>query len=163
MEPFVPFKAEDLETIQKYEVLAVNFKRLLSQIFTQVAIDYQILVGKAQNHGPFSGWHFKMRNYRCWFGVCFKDKNFLGTRFQIQVAEMKPEFVDILKEKGYAKIVWDRASWMSKEQPTQAFQIQDRVGQVKVFRDIADSHLTVVSTVEAQIEAGGSIPLTPIN
>lgn len=162
MEPFVPLKPEDVEIVRKYEQLAVNFKRLLSQIFTQVAIDYKILVGKPQNHGPFTGWHFKFRDHRCWFGVCFKDQNFLGTRFQINLDGAKPELKEALKAKGYGEVAWDRAVWMSKEQPTRAFDVADRVGQVKIFRDIADHHLAVISAVEAQLEAGGSIPLTPI-
>ena len=162
MEPFVPFKSEDLEIVRQYEAVAINFKRLLSQIFTQIAIDYKILVGRAQSHGSFSGWHFTFRDRRCWFGVCFKDKNFLGTRFQVQATGVKPEFKDALKAKGYVEIVWDRASWMGKEQPTEALKVSDRVEQVKVFRDIADRHLSAVSAVEAQLEAGGSIPLTQI-
>lgn len=163
MEPYVVIKPEDLELIKKYEKLSVNFKRLLSQIFTLVAIDYKILVGRAQLYGDFSGWHFKFRDYRCWFGVCFKSENFLGTRFHVQTEGTKPGFREgILKVQGFEEFTWDKMTWAGRGQPTKALEISDRDQQIRTFSDIANSHLAVIEAVEAQIGAGGGIPLKPI-
>jgi hypothetical protein len=163
MEPYAIIKPEDLELIKKYEKLEMNFKRLLSQIFTLVAIDYKVLVGRAQVYQVYNGWHFKFKDYRCWFGVCFKSENFLGTRFQVQAEGAKPGFKEaILKVKGFEEVTWEKVSWLGREQPTKALEITDRDQQIKAFSDVANSHLSVIEAVEAQLGAGGSIPLKPI-
>jgi hypothetical protein len=163
MEPYAVIKPEDLEVIKQYEKLEMNFKRLLSQIFTLVAIEYKILVGRAQIFNAFSGWHFKFKDYRCWFGVCFKSENFLVTRFHVQTEGTMAGFKEaLLKVKGFEEMTWDKAVWLGREQPTKALEIADRDQQIKVFSDIANSYLSAIVAVEAQLGAGGSIPLKPI-
>jgi hypothetical protein len=163
MEPYAVIKPEDLEAVKKYEKLEMNFKRLLSQIFTLVAIEYKILVGRAQAYNTFSGWHFRFKDYRCWFGVCFKSENFLGTRFQVQTEGTMAGFKEaMLKVKGFEEVTWEKAIWLGREQPTKALEITDRDQQIKVFSEIANSHLAAIVAVEAQLSAGGSIPLKPI-
>jgi hypothetical protein len=163
MEPYVTIKPEDLEVVKKYEKLEMNFKRLLSQIFTLVAIEYKILVGRAQAYNTFSGWHFRFKDYRCWFGVCFKSENFLGTRFQVQTEGTMTGFKEaLLKIKGFEEVTWDKAVWLGREQPTKALEITDRDQQIKAFSEIANSQLAAIVAVEAQLSAGGSIPLKPI-
>jgi len=164
MEPFSVINPNDLELVRKFEKLTVNFKRLLSQIFTLVAIDYKILVGRAQAHGDFTGWHFKFKDYRCWFGICFKGENFLGTRFQVQIDGTKAGFKEaFLKIKGFEEITWEKTGWVGRDQPTQAVEVTNRDQQVRVFSEVANSHLSVIEAVEAQIGvADGGIPLKPI-
>ena len=163
MEPYAVIKLDDLELIKKYEKIAGNFKRLLSQIFTLIAIDYKILVGRAQIYGDFTGWHFTFKDYRCWFGVCFKSENFLGTRFQVRAEGAKAGFKEaILKVKDFEEVTWEKVSWLGREEPTKALEITDRDRQIRAFSDIANSHLSVIEAVEAQLGAGGSIPLKPI-
>jgi len=162
MEPYAVIGPDDLELIKQYEKLAANFKRLLSQVFMMVVIDYEILVGRAQNYGDFSGWHIKFKDRRCWYGICFKSENFLGTRFQIQTEGTKEGFKETLKAKGFDEITWEKMSWMGREQPTKALEITDKDQQIKAFSDIACKHLAVVEAVMAQLEAGGSIPLKQI-
>ncbi len=164
MEPFVVIKPEALEIVQQHEKLSQNFKRLLSQIFTLVAIDYKILVGRAQVYGDFSGWHFKFKDYPCWFGVCFKSGNFLGTRFQMKVDGVKPAFKEALaKIKGFEETTWDKGLWMGREQQTKAIEVSNRDQQVRVFSEIVVAHLNVITAVEAQIGTPeGDIPLKPM-
>jgi len=156
MEPFSPFVGEDLELVKRYERLSVNLGRLLSQIFTNLAIDFKISILRSQDWKHFRGWHFKFKEHKCWYGISFASATFLRTRFQVLVDGDWQTLRDGLKAKGYAELSWnDKGPWLAKEQPTEALGVTDRDEQIKAFTDIVKSHLNVIETLEFQ--APGSL------
>ncbi len=151
MEPFVPFVGDDLELIKRYERLSVNLSRLLSQIFTNLAIDFKISILRSQDYKHFRGWHFKFKEHKCWFGVSFASATFLRTRFQILVDGDWHTMRDGLKAKGYAELTWnEKGPWLAKEHATDAINVSNRDEQIKLFTETVKEHLNVVESVEFQ-------------
>jgi hypothetical protein len=160
MEPFVPFVSDDLELVKRYERLSVNLARLLSQIFTNLAIDFKISILRSQDYKHFRGWHFKFKEHRCWYGISFASATFLRTRFQILVDGDWQTMRDGLKAKGYAELTWnDKGPWLAKEQPTDALNVTSRDEQITLFTAIVTEHLNVVEGLEFQ--APGSLNVIP--
>ncbi len=160
MEPFVPFVSDDLELIKRYERLSINLSRLLSQIFTNLAIDFKISILRSQDYKHFRGWHFKFKEHKCWFGVSFASSTFLRTRFQILVDGDWQTMRDGLKAKGYAELTWnEKGPWLAKEQATDAINISNRDEQIKLFTETVKDNLNVVESVEFQ--GPGSLNVLP--
>ena len=160
MEPFVPFVSDDLELIKRYERLSINLSRLLSQIFTNLAIDFKISILRSQDYKHFRGWHFKFKEHKCWYGVSFASSTFLRTRFQILVDGDWQTMRDGLKAKSYSELTWnDKGPWLAKEQPTDALSVANRDEQIKVFTEIVKECLNVVEALEFQ--GPGSLNVLP--
>jgi len=160
MEPFVPFVSDDLELLKRYERLSINLSRLLSQIFTNLAIDFKISILRSQDYKQFRGWHFKFKEHKCWYGISFASATFLRTRFQILVDGDWQTMRDGLKAKGFVELTWnDKGPWLAKEQPTDALAAANRDEQIKVFTEIVKESLNVVEALEFQ--GPGSLNVLP--
>ena len=160
MDPFAVFVSDDLELVKRYERLSVNLGRLLSHIFTNLAIDFKISILRSQDWKHFRGWHFKFKEHKCWYGICVASGTFLRTRFQILVDGDWQTLRDGLKGKGYAELTWnDKGPWLAKEQPTDALTVSDRDQQIKIFTEIVKEHLGIVESLEFQ--PPGSLNVIP--
>ncbi len=160
MEPFAVFVSDDLELVKRYERLSVNLGRLLSHIFTNLAIDFKISILRSQDWKHFRGWHFKFKEHKCWYGISFASGTFLRTRFQILVDGDWQTLRDGLKGKGYTELTWnDKGPWLAKEQPTDALTVSDRDQQIKIFTEIVKEHLGIVESLEFQ--PPGSLNVIP--
>lgn len=160
MEPFVPFVSDDLELIKRYERLSINLSRLLSQIFTNLAIDFKISILRSQDYKHFRGWHFKFKEHKCWYGVSFASATFLRTRFQILVDGDWQTMRDGLKAKGYTELTWnEKGPWLAKEQATDAINVSNRDEQIKLFTEMVKDNLNVVEGLEFQ--GPGSLNVLP--
>lgn len=151
MDPFSPFTSDDLELVKHYERLSINLGRLLSQIFTNLAIDFKISILRSQDWKHYRGWHFKFKDHKCWYGVSFASSTFLRTRFHVLVDGDWQTMRDGLKAKGYAELTWnEKGPWLAKEQPTDALTVSDRDQQIRLFTEIVKEHLGVVESLEFQ-------------
>lgn len=160
MDPFAVFVSDDLELVKRYERLSVNLGRLLSHIFTNLAIDFKISILRSQDWKHFRGWHFKFKEHKCWYGISFASGTFMRTRFQILVDGDWQTLRDGLKGKGYAELPWnDKGPWLAREQPTDALTVSDRDQQIKIFTEIVKEHLGIVESLEFQ--PPGSLNVIP--
>ncbi len=148
MEPFQAFLPEDLEVVKRYAKLSVNLKRLLSQIFTEIAIDFKILILKAQELAPYLGWHFKFKDHRCWYGVSFAPDNFMAVRFLVEKQPNRPNLQEQLKAQGFGEVKWADREWMMIERPTDAISAMDRDKQVATFTAAAREYLLALEKME---------------
>jgi len=151
MEPYAVFVSDDLELIKRHERLTINLGRLLSQIFTNLAIDYKISILRSQDWKHFRGWNFKFKDHKCWYGISFASPTFLATRFQILVDGEWQTMREGLKAKGYTELTWnEKGPWLAKEEATEALSITDRDQQIKLFTEIVKKHLGIVESLEIQ-------------